>query len=318
MSSEEDLTTVEIPVFSLNRDLFFSFVPTPYENRPPAKATEETVLKTIEELSEILGRPPKLREVGEILGVTRERVRQICVKLRAKGKIVPTEANLVIPGLKNNQDLQDEQTLSLIRQLTVVGRVPPKQGDLVDVMGSGRGYFQRSIKRLVDKGVLWNSPWLVEKAKDREYTRVDYFWSKVNRKGPDDCWMWLDGRHAEGYGHICESTFGDGYAHRVAYMLTHGFDSIAPGMFIATTCNNKGCCNPAHLIQIHPSELVTCKNYDDWWGNHERYTEEQVRDIRRRADKGESVSSIYKDYWDCSTYGCLSKIAKGESYKDVE
>lgn len=70
------------------------------------------------------------------------------------------------------------------------------------------------------------------------------FWAKVDRRGPDECWPWLTGRTAKGYG---EFTIGSRSlkASRVAWELTQG--QILDGLNVCHTCDNPPCCNPAHL-----------------------------------------------------------------------
>jgi hypothetical protein len=76
----------------------------------------------------------------------------------------------------------------------------------------------------------------------------DRFWSKVDRKGPDDCWLWTASvrKNAEGYG----AFYLDGRhrpATHTAWFLTHGA-LPAPGMFVCHKCDNPQCCNPLHLF----------------------------------------------------------------------
>lgn len=71
-------------------------------------------------------------------------------------------------------------------------------------------------------------------------TREQRFWSKVDRRGPDECWPWLAAKSATRYG-----VFDKTRAHRVAYALTHGL--IPEGRIVCHRCDNPPCCNPAHL-----------------------------------------------------------------------
>ena len=82
---------------------------------------------------------------------------------------------------------------------------------------------------------------------------IKRFWSKVDRKGSDDCWMWLGYTHLPNkcgqiYGGFGLSQNGKNVAwraHRLAWMLTNG--PIPEGKVIMHTCDVPLCCNPAHL-----------------------------------------------------------------------
>lgn len=70
------------------------------------------------------------------------------------------------------------------------------------------------------------------------------FWSRVDIRGPDDCWQWTGKPSDRGYGRL---RFGgkETTAHRVAYSLTAG--DISKNMCVRHKCDNRLCCNPAHL-----------------------------------------------------------------------
>jgi hypothetical protein len=78
-------------------------------------------------------------------------------------------------------------------------------------------------------------------------TFEERFWSKVDRRGPDECWLWTARIHG-GYGVF--AVRGDKFrmrsAHRVAWELSNG--PIPPGMCICHHCDNPPCCNPHHLF----------------------------------------------------------------------
>ena len=81
---------------------------------------------------------------------------------------------------------------------------------------------------------------------------VSRFWSKVDRRGPDDCWPWKANRYTNGYGQFWLRPRQEG-AHRVAFKLTHG---RWPQPECLHKCDNPPCCNPAHLWEGTKSDNV--------------------------------------------------------------
>lgn len=76
-------------------------------------------------------------------------------------------------------------------------------------------------------------------------TEISRFWSRVDRRGPDECWQWTGATDSHGYGQLTIHNRHVG-AHRLAYTFTVG--SIPAGLCICHTCDNPPCCNPAHLF----------------------------------------------------------------------
>jgi hypothetical protein len=74
------------------------------------------------------------------------------------------------------------------------------------------------------------------------------FWPKVERRGPDECWLWLGAAVPEGYGRFCVSGRPLIPAHRFAYSLATGtpLDAMI-GLEVLHSCDNPPCVNPAHL-----------------------------------------------------------------------
>lgn len=72
------------------------------------------------------------------------------------------------------------------------------------------------------------------------------FWSRVNTKGPEECWEWETTSGPNCYGGV--GLWGTGKktsAHRIAYAFTHG--EVADGQPVCHSCDNPPCCNPSHL-----------------------------------------------------------------------
>lgn len=83
--------------------------------------------------------------------------------------------------------------------------------------------------------------------------RVALFWSRVDVRGPDDCWPWQLRLTDDGYGDVrflgksCR-------AHRVSFFLTYGRWPEPCGLH---RCDNRPCCNPAHVFEgTHKQNLA--------------------------------------------------------------
>jgi len=73
-------------------------------------------------------------------------------------------------------------------------------------------------------------------------------WRRINKSGPNGCWIWIGGRNARGYGNLgegprCGKTLA---AHRVSWMLTNG--PIPNGKSVLHKCDNPPCVNPDRLF----------------------------------------------------------------------
>lgn len=74
---------------------------------------------------------------------------------------------------------------------------------------------------------------------------TERFWAKVDRRGPNDCWVWR-GATVRGYGVLWMSERHRSIrAPRFAYSLLNG--PIPPNMTVDHICANTLCVNPAHL-----------------------------------------------------------------------
>ena len=119
-------------------------------------------------------------------------------------------------------------------------------------------------------------------------SREERFWSRVDVGPTDDaCWMYQGAIFPNGYGRARLDGRAQ-YAHRVAYILTHG--PIKPGNCICHICDTPACCNPHHLFEGTPRDNAQDRDAKLRHTNHRRLSPAQVR----RARKSTNLSSAEK------------------------
>lgn len=84
------------------------------------------------------------------------------------------------------------------------------------------------------------------------------FWEKVDKRGPDECWLWTAARGPGGYGFFTRGRGHSPLVHRFAYELLVG--PIPEGLTIDHLCRTKLCVNPAHLEPVSNAENVRRAN----------------------------------------------------------
>ena len=100
---------------------------------------------------------------------------------------------------------------------------------------------------------------------------ISRFWSFIDAsQGPDACWLWTASVTSGGYGQFKVQPKSL-KAHRIAWELAHG--DIPIGLSVLHHCDNRRCCNPAHL----------------WLGTHQ----DNMADMQRkgRAASGDKNGS---------------------------
>ncbi len=131
------------------------------------------------------------------------------------------------------------------------------------------------------------------------------FWSRIDKKGPDDCWLWtglIDKRPNNRYGRFHLSK-REVRAHRVAWVLENG--QIPKGLQVLHNCpggnDRPECCNPRHLWlgtnDENMADMVAKGRQVRGERQHSaKLDEDKVREIRRRHAAGESPNQLANEY----------------------
>lgn|SRR5574337_814743 len=119
------------------------------------------------------------------------------------------------------------------------------------------------------------------------------FWSKVDVKGADECWLWCWGLYGDKYGSFVVSGRVE-RTNRVACTIAHGpAPEDKPFALHARHCNHPACCNGAHLRWGTAKENAEDKVVSGrcWAGKREPSFEEAV-DIKKEARLGSTVKEL--------------------------
>lgn len=129
------------------------------------------------------------------------------------------------------------------------------------------------------------------------------FWRRVEKRGPDECWIWQGRLDDAGYGRF--GVYGkvhDSPAQRFAWWMTTG-DPGALG--VLHRCDNPPCCNPAHLFLGTTTDNMRDR---DQKGRQARGARHGRRTKPERTARGERHGTKTRP----------ERIARGERHADAK
>ena len=157
----------------------------------------------------------------------------------------------------------------------------------------------------------------------------DVLWSKVDKRGEDECWNWMGYKNEDGYGRVQIKEWAY-FAHRVI------FDLVNPGIielnapksydetgFLLHTCDNPSCCNPKHLwVGTHAQNMADKvaknrqKKFPTDTGPRCKLTMQQAREARKLRKEGIPTRELARRFG--VSLPSMKTLIRGDSYKDTE
>ena len=138
------------------------------------------------------------------------------------------------------------------------------------------------------------------------------FWSKVDMRGSDQCWLWKAAQDNRGYGVF---SLGDEMvkAHRVAFAL---FYRKRLEDCVLHKCENKLCVNPHHLYEGDHSDNAR-DLYRENKGPKRKLSNNDVREIRDLYKTGYYSQVMLSEKFRCNQ-SSISRILDGQRYSYID
>jgi hypothetical protein len=147
------------------------------------------------------------------------------------------------------------------------------------------------------------------------------FWAKVDRRGPQECWLWRAAVNESGYGVLRPDTARRNgptvKAHRLSAKLA---GMQVEGMKVLHSCDNPPCVNPAHLrpgtMAENSADMV--KRWRTCYGERRpqsKLTDAAVVEIRRRRRAGEQRAALAREFG--VSGATITRAASGAGWKHV-
>src|SRR3972149_2453231 len=151
-----------------------------------------------------------------------------------------------------------------------------------------------------------------------------WFWSNVQRGNANECWPWTGPKFSQGYGYAWRARkagLPQG-AHRLAWTLANG--EIPEGLLVCHRCDNKPCCNPAHLWlgtikdNMRDRERKGRGKHVGAGGSARGFSqlnEVQVLQIRQRLGDGEFMCDLASEFFVSET--TIDNIKRRQTWRHI-
>lgn len=152
--------------------------------------------------------------------------------------------------------------------------------------------YPTARKWVLRSGVIPRTP------TDYKVDPLERAWSRIDRRGPSECWEWQGAVNAAGYGIF--NAPGCHLAHR--YVLLRHLGLTQSDLHALHSCDNRRCCNPAHLrlgtnLENVQDRVERGRKSGPRPGRaHSKLTVEQVLEIRTALREGEMCTNLARKY----------------------
>lgn len=119
---------------------------------------------------------------------------------------------------------------------------------------------------------------------DKSCTPEMRFWGRVDKNGPNGCWLYTGAKGHYGYGMVGRRGTHPARAHRFAWELLKG--TIPAGLDLLHKCDNPPCCNPDHMwVGTHHENMLDCAAKGRIWKGGNKQSQTYYRELAKRGAK---------------------------------